>query len=339
MSASGPQTNGQDLAETRLLAHLRTLTEFARALCRPASFDEGIALIGGFLPRLFAADSGALLLADGEHKPLRRVFEWGPTPPAPGETLPFSRSSLPQHDRPVIDGNAVFIPLLAAGHRLGAIHLSSRDGAMPKSLLDCELTDATVAQIALAVANLQWREELREQSIRDPLSQLYNRRYLEASTGREVARAERARTRRRRTGLAVLMLDVDDFKRFNDEHGHEAGDLVIAAIGGLLRRMTRASDIASRYGGEEFVVVLPDVTLERAMARAEEIRVAVGELKLEQQGEPLPQITASIGVAIFPRHGDSVESLIRAADLAMYAAKRAGRNQVCCAQSPAAAKG
>ncbi len=338
MSTNVSPPNGPETEGTCSIDHLRTLTEFARALSRPSSFDEGIALIGGFLPRLFAADGGALLLVDGEHKRLRRVFEWGLAPVAPSQPPPFLRSSLQQHNGPFIEGGVVFIPLLAAEQTLGAIRLCSRDGATPQSLLDSELTGAAVAQLALAVANLKWREELRELSIRDPLSQLYNRRYLEASTAREVARAERARTRRRSTGLAVLMLDVDDFKRFNDEHGHEAGDLVISAIGALLRRLTRVSDIASRYGGEEFVVVLPDVTLERAMARAEEVRIAVGALALEQHGEPLPPIAVSIGVAMYPRHGDSVESLIRAADAAMYAAKHGGRNQVRCAQPSAAAK-
>ncbi len=166
------------------------------------------------------------------------------------------------------------------------------------------------------------REILREQSIRDPLTNLFNRRFLDESLDRELARA-----RRDGVPLAVLMIDIDHFKRLNDTHGHPAGDEVIRRLGKLLRSGARGGDLPCRYGGEEFLLVLPNITAATAAERAEQWRAAfAGECV--RVGERVIQSTISIGVAIFPWHGDCRETLIRAADDALYAAKRAGRNRV-----------
>jgi diguanylate cyclase (GGDEF)-like protein len=123
------------------------------------------------------------------------------------------------------------------------------------------------------------------------------------------------------------MLDLDHFKRINDAHGHQAGDFVLVAVAALLRNQTRSSDIVCRYGGEEFALVLPEASLENVRLRAEHIREAIRRLNLRHENAPLGGITASLGIALFPHHADSPDSLIRAADEALYEAKNAGRDR------------
>lgn len=189
------------------------------------------------------------------------------------------------------------------------------------------------AETALRHANEQMQKQLteiqalqsqlREQAIRDPLTGLFNRRYLEETIPREMARVARERT-----PLSLVMADIDHFKNFNDTFGHEAGDLVLQTAGSLLRQKTRQMDIVCRYGGEEFVVIMPGASLQIASQRAEQWREALESLCVEYNSNVLC-VTASFGVATFPEHGATIEELARAADQAMYAAKTAGRNCVC----------
>lgn len=310
--------------------HLRALADFSHALQAATTLDESLLLIGEFLPRLFHAPGGAIYLIGKRSQPLRRACDWGRAPAPPVRTvLEALRGGDGSGQR---RRGAVWLPLRVNDQTEGLLGLSC-PGKDAEALLQSPYTASAVEQIALEIGNMKSRDALREQSIRDPLTGLYNRRYLEESLQRELLRAARGRRRGRRAGLAVLMIDVDLFKRFNDERGHEAGDLVLAAMGSQLRRIVRASDIASRYGGEEFVVALPDVTPVRAMVRAEQIRAAIESHRLEFHGAPLPPVTVSIGVAMHPQHGDSVDTLIRSADAALYEAKHAGRNQVRCASS------
>lgn len=166
------------------------------------------------------------------------------------------------------------------------------------------------------------RDQLREQAIRDPLTGLFNRRYLEESLGRELAKVKRDES-----PLGIAMLDIDYFKSFNDTHGHAAGDRMLQALADILQHNTRAGDIVCRYGGEEFVVVLPSAPLDVALLRIEYCRQTFGARVVEHAGERL-QSTLSAGVASFPQHGGDVETLLAAADEAMYRAKQAGRDQV-----------
>jgi diguanylate cyclase (GGDEF)-like protein len=163
---------------------------------------------------------------------------------------------------------------------------------------------------------------LREQAITDPLTGLYNRRYLW-----EFLRREWVRAKRKDESIAVIMIDLDHFKRINDAHGHQAGDFVLVAVAGLLTNQIRSSDIVCRYGGEEFALVLPEASLENVRLRAEHIRAAIRRLDLRHEGVPLGRITASLGVALFPHHADNPDSLIRAADEALYQAKSVGRDR------------
>jgi len=177
--------------------------------------------------------------------------------------------------------------------------------------------------VALALANLRLRESLRTQSIRDPLTGLFNRRYMEESLDREFRRAER-----RGAPVGVIMLDIDHFNHFNNTFGHQAGDTLLHALGELLRTRVRAEDIACRYGGEEFVLIMPEASLDITAERAEVLRQEARELRVQQHGQSLGAVTISFGVAAFPEHGPTAEAVIRAADIALYRAKHAGRDQV-----------
>ncbi len=167
------------------------------------------------------------------------------------------------------------------------------------------------------------REKLREQAMHDELTGLYNRHYVQEWFGLELRRAQRYGR-----PIAAIMMDVDHFKRFNDTFGHDAGDLVLREVAGALRRVARQSDVASRYGGEEFLVLLPECPFDAALRRAEQLREEIAKLKLEYKGKALGAVTVSLGVAAFPDHAQKAEALLRCADEALYEAKGAGRNRV-----------
>lgn len=188
-----------------------------------------------------------------------------------------------------------------------------------RNVLDMQLAERKRVEVELRTLQAQ----LREEAIRDPLTDLYNRRYLEETLRRELDRAGREGH-----PLSILMVDVDHFKRLNDTYGHPAGDEVLRALGRLLQHHARSSDIPCRYGGEEFVVVLPDMPPEAARKRAELVRQDFADLRIAFGGAELVA-TLSIGVSGYPGHGNTADELIRAADLALYDAKQNGRNRVC----------
>ena len=217
--------------------------------------------------------------------------------------------------------------LLAAASRVRAGDLSARTGLRHEGE---ELSQVGEAFDEMTRA-LQQRDtelkralhDLEEQAITDPLTGLLNRRYLREFLPREMQRAARSKA-----SLALVMIDLDYFKRINDTFGHDAGDVVLRELGTLLRNAVRASDIACRLGGEEFMLVLPEASLEGARQKAEDIRASVKNLDLTYQDKPIGRITASLGVALFPAHAEDAESLMRAADEALYHAKGGGRDRV-----------
>jgi diguanylate cyclase (GGDEF)-like protein len=220
---------------------------------------------------------------------------------------------------------------MAHGELLGLLHvqLGPEEAHLPQAVRQQRITaqevwTLTVAEhIALALANLRLSESLRVQAVRDPLTGLYNRRHMEHALERELLRAARSR----RT-VGVLMMDLDHFKAFNDAHGHEAGDALLRALGDYLLTHVRAEDVACRYGGEEFVVILPEASPEMSRSRAEELWRGLNALQVSYRGELLRGVTVSVGVAAFPAHGRTASELLRAADAAMYSAKRQGRDRV-----------
>ncbi|HEX8964058.1 MAG TPA: diguanylate cyclase, partial [Rhodocyclaceae bacterium] len=195
-----------------------------------------------------------------------------------------------------------------------------------------DITARKAAEAALRQANAQLQSQLseivalhaklEELAIRDGLTGLYNRRYLDETLEREIARAKREGH-----SLALVMMDVDHFKRLNDTYGHPAGDQVLVALGELLRGDTRAEDVACRYGGEEFLVLLPHMSLEAARERAEAWRQRFAETVV-RHGELCLSTTISLGVTAYPNHGHTSEELTQSADLALYLAKHDGRNRV-----------
>jgi diguanylate cyclase (GGDEF)-like protein/PAS domain S-box-containing protein len=166
------------------------------------------------------------------------------------------------------------------------------------------------------------QSKLREQAIRDPLTNLFNRRYLEETLDRELSRAAREMY-----PVCIIMSDIDHFKRINDTHGHEAGDLVLKAIAEVLSEYSRRGDFACRYGGEEFVIAMPNINLETAYERAENLRQSLNLLRVPYEYDSL-SVTISMGIACFPENGQTRGSLLRAADQALYAAKEAGRDHI-----------
>ncbi|MDC6167982.1 sensor domain-containing diguanylate cyclase [Paucibacter sp. XJ19-41] len=214
------------------------------------------------------------------------------------------------------------LPLLAMNELVGLLCLEAGDELLGPDAPLRLVAVAAAEQVAVTLVNLRMRERLRDQALRDKLTGLRNRRFLDESLPRELARA-----RREGGSLALMLIDVDHFKRFNDQHGHEAGDQVLAAVGRCLSAQTRQEDLACRYGGEEFVVVLPRADLASAAARAEALRAAIAALPLLVGAQQL-QVTASFGLAAYPGHGPDAAQLLAAADAALYEAKRAGRNRL-----------
>ena len=217
--------------------------------------------------------------------------------------------------------------LLAAASRVRAGDLTARTGLHDDGEELSQVGEAFDGMTrALEQRDTELKRALRdlqEQAITDPLTGLLNRRYLREYLPREVTRA-----RRNGTSLAFIMVDIDYFKRVNDTFGHEAGDFVLREFGALLGSHIRGSDVACRFGGEEFALVLPDATLEGAREKAESARASIKKLDLQYRNEPIGRITASFGVALFPAHAEDADSLIRAADEALYLAKGGGRDRV-----------
>jgi len=213
----------------------------------------------------------------------------------------------------------ICVPLVAQGEALGVLSVSF--GA---DILSVEIKESLAFMVAdqfgLALSNLNLRQRLQDQSIRDPLTGLYNRRYLHETFDRELKRCQR-----HKSSLCVAMLDLDHFKLFNDSVGHIAADVALREFGTLMKTFFRGEDVVSRYGGEEFVIVLPDTSLEEAVTRIDSLRIKMPEISHPSWGRDL---SFSSGVSCFPVHGVTSDDLLRAADTALYRAKAAGRNKI-----------
>jgi diguanylate cyclase (GGDEF)-like protein len=307
--------------------------------------EEAYMVIQRYLHKLFPSQAGALYLTSASRNLVEAKVVWGSSGTLAGELL-FTPSEcwalrrgrphvvedaqigLPcRHAGPTYTGSYLCAPMMAQGEALGILHVqyTGQDGDTNASLLDTtQRLAVTVAdQVGLALANLALRETLRNQSIRDPLTGLFNRRYLEEALDREVLRATRSQG-----SIGIIMLDIDHFKHFNDTFGHAAGDTLLREMGTMLKSFIRGGDIACRYGGEEFILVLPEATRDVARARAEELREKIRHLDVEYRGQALANITLSLGIAAFPDHGQDQDTLLRLADNALYHAKREGRNRV-----------
>jgi diguanylate cyclase (GGDEF)-like protein len=221
---------------------------------------------------------------------------------------------------------ALCVPMAAGGEVHGVLQFAAP--AMDARPGAAQLAAALADGVSLALANLALREKLRAQALRDPLTGLHNRRYLE-----EIGLRLAQQARRRGSPVSVAMVDIDHFKKLNDTHGHAVGDAVLREVAKSLPGVLRRTDIACRYGGEEFILLLPDAALEQARERMEEVRQAVAAIGDGREGS-LPDVTVSIGVAAMPETAGTLSQAIRQADEALYAAKAAGRDRVETAPRP-----
>lgn len=222
-------------------------------------------------------------------------------------------------------GSLLVLPLTGARTCYGWIYLANRRGGVPFTASDEELLMLVTQQVITAYEHGM----LAELAARDALTGLQNRGEFDAGLKRECARA-----RRQGSPLSMIMIDVDHFKQFNDRYGHAAGDEVLRKIGTELSKSVRGYDQVFRFGGEEFVLLLPGAGAEDALQRAEQIRLSVKALDLHHKGEALGPINLSLGVAAYPQNGGSAATFLDAADAALYTAKRNGRDQTCVAPRP-----
>lgn len=322
------------------------LSDMGSRLHACQTVDEAYVEISVAAEQLFSHWSGALCVIRASRTSVETVADWGSPshrdrvfPPDDcwalrrGQPQIFrqgQRSTTCAHIDPEEVTESLCVPLMAQGEALGILNLQRlrKETAAPMPSFSGEeerrLAIVFAEQVGLALGNLKLRESLRNQSICDSLTGLFNRRYMEESLEREFSRAAR-----KKTSVAILMVDIDHFKRFNDTYGHQAGDALLRSLGDLLKRYTRGQDIACRFGGEEFALVLTEAHQNGAMQRAEILRQQVKELTVEYGGQLLSAISVSIGVAIYPEHGPSMVEVMRVADQALYRAKREGRDRVC----------
>ncbi len=212
------------------------------------------------------------------------------------------------------------VPMTAQGETLGLLYVESRDAKLIE--YRASLAANFAERIALALANLRLRESLRNQATRDPLTSLFNRRHMEETLERELRRAIR-----HSGSVGVIMIDVDHFRTVNNSFGHGAGDAMLQAMARFFQIQIRLEDTPCRYGGDEFVLILPESSLEDTYKRAEQLRQGIQKIPVDHAGRKLAPVTISLGIAGCPEHGTTVEEILLAADKAMFHAKQEGRDR------------
>ena len=312
----------------RRLTELAVLADMSEMLQLTATVEEAAAVLPSFAPRLFPVCDGALYVSGMIPDSLAMAASWG----EPVDMLAFAPAdcwAIRRARSHVTDAGRVpckhkesetpmlCMPLAAGGDILGVLVLrgeaaGDRDVAV--------LAGRTAAQIARVLANLRVQDTLRMHAIRDELTGLYNRRYLHDALVRELQRGD--------ANTGVIVVDVDNFKRYNDTWGHPGGDALLQQLARLMQRVVGEDDVVCRYGGEEFVIILPDASFEELYATAERLREESAAMHIRHDGRILGRITVSAGVALSPRHGTTPEELIAAADRALYLAKTTGRDRV-----------
>lgn len=340
VSSSNAELNATVEQLARLSDSMAALSQYGSMLQGASDAQELYEITATTFRRLLPGLGGFLYVIRASRDHAELVAQWGapvaPNDPAPAlqacwavrRHAPYLMEDLrhglrcPHIGRPsgAQSVHGLCVPLSAHGEVVGWLSLQGEgDGRVPDESLAVRLCE----QLSLALANVRLRESLRHQAVRDALTGLFNRRYLEESLAREIARCQR-----RQQPLAVMMLDVDHFKAFNDRHGHAMGDAALAAFARMLKARCRAEDIACRYGGEEFTLILPETDLATALERAEDIRTSASLLRIGESDGATLRITVSIGIALMPEHGDVGLELMRAGDRALYRAKHEGRDRV-----------
>jgi len=323
------------------------LNEMSGLLQCAESTEEAYVVLGQSVKKLFAeARAGAVFI----YKPLGNALEltaswgegylgepvfardqcWSVRLGKPHWSESPGRGIICEHIDRSVPAIYLCVPMVAHGETLGVLHLrfdldANGNPEVEQKTRESQkrLAVAAASQIAVSLANLRLRETLRDQSIRDPLTGLFNRRFMQESLDKELQRAKR-----KQRSLSLIFLDLDHFKRFNDVFGHDAGDSVLQSMADIFRTHFRKEDVICRYGGEEFAVILPESSIQDAFKRAEALRLATKDLKLVHRGVLLDPITLSVGIAGFPEHGQSTQELLDSADKSLYQSKANGRDRV-----------
>ncbi len=304
-------------------------------------------LVARICHKLFPSDAGYLYILDDSKKIMKAAASWGNIP---DDKMEFELNQcwairrgnihlvmdphldpLCPHLNTIPDCGCVCAPMIAQGKVLGMMHLCMEPGKTCLSDKKREymiesgqmLIISILERYASCITNLRLRVSLKKQSMLDPLTGLYNRRYMEESFKREAYRAER-----KKTSMGIIMLDVDHFKSFNDNYGHKTGDIILGKLGAYLMSHVRREDLVCRYGGEEFTIILPDSSLNDTRKRAEQLRKGIKEVLQIMHNEKTLSVTVSLGVSAFPKHGHTHGEALIAADAALYRAKAEGRDRV-----------
>jgi diguanylate cyclase (GGDEF)-like protein/PAS domain S-box-containing protein len=332
------------------------LNELGTHLHTCLTTEEAYTAVADYPQMLFPAESGALYVLSPSRTSVEAVAVWGEFLTgeqvfAPDECWALRRGKMHLVEDPrtgqvcphlgdTLSTSYLCVPMTAQGEAIGILHLQRRpSGTGPldaprESLTESKqhLAQAVAELIALALANLKLRETLRIESSRDPLTGLFNRRYLEETLERELRRA----TRKQRP-LGVILLDLDDFNGFNDAHGHDAGDALLHEAGGFLQKHIRGEDVVGRYSGEEFVLLMPEASLEVTRQRADKIREEFQQLTVEHRGELLKGGALSAGVVVSPEHVATVEAIMQAAAEDLARVRAEARERIASAPAPVSA--
>lgn len=328
------QTQALERSNRRLFL----LGEMTGLLQTVVRIEEVAAIVQGYLAQIHVGTSGALYLYKESRNFLELLARWGNLRLAdrvvPDECWALRRGlryeppdlqpGLRCKHAPQVQGagDYVCLPMMVEGGALGLLHVVFSDVSSETRDEDALFAQRMSEQLGLALANFRLREALRVEAMQDVLTGLCNRRFLEVALKREFDRAARDRS-----SVGVMMLDVDHFKRYNDLHGHDVGDVALRQLGKALMENCRAADLACRFGGEEFTVVCPATNDAAMRVTAERLLDSVRDMRPVANGKLLPKLTVSIGIASYPEHGETTAEVLRAADQALYAAKQAGRDR------------
>jgi diguanylate cyclase (GGDEF)-like protein len=320
---------------------LEQLNQMSDLLQTSRDIAESSIVVARYAENLISSAGGAIFVINPERTMVEATATWGSVANdglvfAPADCWAIRRGRFHPADPLQAElrcphvkdypGECVCVPLIGNGETLGVLHL--QEYSAPQGSHEHAVLSTMAERTGLTFANLRLRDNLFRQSIRDGLTGLYNRRYLD-----DAMLLEERRCKRSGLSFSIMMIDLDHFKQVNDVHGHEAGDAVLHKFAEVLRKQTRGGDIACRYGGEEFTVLLPGASLAQSLQRAQRLREAVLAEQFIQSSKVLGSLTVSIGVAEYPASGDNSVEVLQAADRALYQAKHEGRNRVVAAKT------
>ena len=324
------------------------LNEMGDLLQCCGNMDEAFAVVAQSARKLFSASTGGTVFVFGPSKEaLEAAATWGEGLASESVTSRADCCALRRgqphwseqpgegvicpHLKDPVAASYLCVPMAAQGDTLGILHVqynrsqSAKGTEAFESLQQSQqrLAIAVAGHVGLSLASLRLRESLREQSTRDPLTGLFNRRFMQESLDREILRSKR-----KGCPLTVVLLDIDHFKHFNDTFGHEAGDAVLCLMAETLRLHYRGEDVICRYGGEEFAILLPEAEAGDAARRSEGLREAIKTRRVLHLGNVLDTISVSIGIAAYPEHASDGVELLRVADASLYQSKEMGRDRI-----------